>query len=475
MANSTFNLRPAPHGSRAEMSGLGGGRIRWTMTPELTWIARVRHTDLANADQVTTVTIPALTDSGRLTGTFSRGGVVVAVAADLDDGDDQDGLATTFAAALEAEGAPFSSWLASATPGPGSGQVTIEWATGIGLVSPAFVFQPAQILELVYDGGELVAGRYVFTFSGAALGGPVEVVLPWGGGTAADFGVALEAAIEGEAQLDGAVVSANDNGAGSCAVLFLPGLPSGAIAVEVPAIAHSYVQTTGGVAADGDYVVTFLSELLPAPVPVTVTRVGGAPATNANIAAAFEAAIEANPQLAPYVASADDTGAANEIETYPGVSFAFETSAPTGATLGVVDVSDPAPSYVSTSATPAAPTITQSHDLALALNELVSGFPANACRLECPCVRRIVAWSHTATIRVDDGGEASTDVLDDVSISSGTGWAGGTGSSVGDVDVAHAAWDPRLVITTASLAPSAGEFEIHVGFCPLPPDGAVRD
>jgi hypothetical protein len=36
------------------------------------------------------------------------------------------------------------------------------------------------------------------------------------------------------------------------------------------------------------------------------------------------------------------------------------------------------------------------------------------------------------------------------------------------VDVPEEAWDPRVVITTANLSPTAGVFEIHVGFCPLP-------
>lgn len=466
MANQNFPLKPAPHGNRAEISGLGGGRIPLSMTPEVAWVATVRHTDIAGADQTTVATIPALADSGRLTATFTRAGVEVEIAVDLAEGDDQDDLATDFAAALGAEGAPFSSWLVGATANAGA--VTIEWVPGV-LVTPSIAFVPAQVIELVYDVGVLVAGNYVFTFTGADLGGPVQVILVWGGGTAADFGVALEAAIEGEVQLDGVVVSADDDGAGTVRVLFGPGLSEAEIDIEVPAIAHSYVMTTGGVPADGDYVAAFISGLLPAPVPITVTRTGGAPATSALIAAAFETAIEANPQLAPYVASADATGDANAIETYAGVELGFDTSAPTGATLGVSDESDDPPTYVPTDATPAAPSITLSHDLSLSLNELQprNAFPAHVCRLECPLVRRVVAWSSSATISLDNGGGASTDVLSSVSVSSGTGWLGDTGTTLGSVDVPEEEWDPRVVLTTANLAPTAGEFEIHVGLCPL--------
>jgi hypothetical protein len=467
MANSTFSLRPAPYGNRAEIGGLGGGRIHWTMSPEVTWVCRVRYTDLADADQSTVVTIPALTDSGRLTGTFTLGASVVEVTADLADGNDQDALATDFAVALLAQGAPFSAWIADATPGPGSGEVTIEWNPGIGLVSQSYAYEPAQVIALARS-GSVAAGDHVYTFTGAGLGAPVVVTVPIAVGTsAAAFGAAVEAAIEGEAGLSGVVISADDDGAGDCSVLFAPGLAAASIAVEVPAIPHSYEITTGGAPADGDYTTTFISELLPAPVPVTVTRAAGTPATNALLAAAREAAIEAQAQLAPFVVSADDTGAVNAVETYTGVAFTFQTSAPSGATLVVVDVSEDEPEVEASDATPAAPTITQSHDLALSLNDL-SPFSAHACRLECPLVRRVVAWSATATVSLDNAGAASTDVLTAVSVSSGTGYLGDTGTSLGDVDVPEEAWDPRLVITTATLAPTAGEFEIHVGFCPLP-------
>ena len=108
--------------------------------------------------------------------------------------------------------------------------------------------------------------------------------------------------------------------------------------------------------------------------------------------------------------------------------------------------------------------------MALSLNSLQprNAFPANVLRLASPLVRRTVAWSHTATVDLDDDGVASTDVISALTISGGTGYRGDTGTSLGDQDCVEVDWDPRVVVTSESLAPTAGEFEVHVRFCPLP-------
>lgn len=472
MPNSTFFLRPAPYGNRAEMSGLGGGRIRWTMAPEVTWVCPVRHTDLAAAaaaglvTQGTTITLEATSAVGRLVVSFTpRGGEAIEVAADLDPGDDQDDVIDALETAIMSEG-DLDDYRDEASAA--ANVATVAWLAGVGLVDVSAEFEPAQVIDLRFD-GTAAAGTYTYTFTGAGIVGEVVVDVPFAGGTAAELGEAVEAALESEVALDGIVLSANDDGSGNNSVQFAPGLPLAEIEVEVPGIPHSYELTTGGTPADGDYVATFHSDLLPAPVPVTVTRSAGSPSTSADIAAAFETAIESNPQLAPLVASANAAGAVNAIETFAGVTFTFTTSAPAGATLEVEDVSDPVPEYEPDDATPDA-AVTVGHTLALPLNGLASrnAFPAHALRLESPLIRRVTAWSSAATITIDNAGEASTDVLTGVSVSSGTGWLGDTGTSLGSLDVPEVAWDPRLVITTADLAPTAGEFEIHVGFSPLP-------
>ena len=98
--------------------------------------------------------------------------------------------------------------------------------------------------------------------------------------------------------------------------------------------AEIHTLTFGGAATDGSYVATFQD--LPGgldDIAITVVRAAGVPATNADLAAAMEAAIEANDDLRALLQIAT-AGAVNTVSVREdGLPIGISTSAPGAGTL----------------------------------------------------------------------------------------------------------------------------------------------
>jgi hypothetical protein len=95
--------------------------------------------------------------------------------------------------------------------------------------------------------------------------------------------------------------------------------------------------TFGGTTADGDYDLTFTGFGLVSPVTVTVTRTGGSPATDTDLAAAMEIALDGEAGLSGVLNDADAVDEVVTIQMTDGVPVGTITSsAPGGASLTVV-------------------------------------------------------------------------------------------------------------------------------------------
>jgi hypothetical protein len=97
-----------------------------------------------------------------------------------------------------------------------------------------------------------------------------------------------------------------------------------------------HTATVGGTPTDGDYVITFTGFGLLAPVVVTVSRVAGVPATNAALATAIDAAIDA---LIP-------TTLANVVTASTVLGAVVTITLARGLATGVISQSAPAPGTI---------------------------------------------------------------------------------------------------------------------------------
>ena len=217
--------------------------------------------------------------------------------------------------------------------------------------------------------------------------------------------VALEAAAEAliGSTLAGLLVSADD-AASVNTLIFEPGVACTVTASVTPNTTHTF----GGTETDGDYVTRFTHSSLPGgSLTITTNRAAGSPATNTDLADAFEVDVEARALLAPLLETADNTAGANVLSFFAGVSGMDVTavSAPAPGTLVVSD-----PTVVVADATPAGPVVTVTHAVRLALASLCphGTFPTHVMRCEV-ALEVDTAFGAGRTITVGDA--AALDAL----------------------------------------------------------------
>lgn len=211
----------------------------------------------------------------------------------------------------------------------------------------------------------------------------------------------------------------------------------------------------GGTPTDGNYTFTFSGgfdangdAILGTPVAVTVTRSGGTPATNNDLAVQAEADIEAAAGLSGIVASADDSTDTNLIQFATGVSGVSVTlSAPAPGTLAITE-----------------------HRIDLDLNDYYpqNAFPANVKRLAGPVLN--VREGFGASITADVGDANDPNGLISAADINTAGYTGGTQGAEGVLDITETAFEPHVFLftgTSASPVVSVGDFELIVNFHPL--------
>jgi hypothetical protein len=375
-------------GNQATLRAARAGRLwPWDITPEHSWECRIDYADLsgAAATQRTTITIPSAGFvSGRLAVTFTGGGLAspVTITADTEPGDTEENLGDTVVAAIDGEIADdLDGVVASVSNATAANAAVIVFEQGIGLVTVTAVFTPAQQTTVTW-GGTLVDGLYSVRLVSASPVTDVTVPNNRAAGTPANVN-AMAAAFEAAAEaligttLANVLVSADDAGAVNTLV-FEPGVVCTVTATVTPNTTHTF----GGTETDGAYVTRFTHASLPGgSLDITTTRAAGSPATNTDLADAFEADVEGRALLSLLLASADNTAGANVLTFFPGVSSMDVTavSAPAPGTLVVSD-----PTVVIASATPAGPTVTVSHSIVIALNSIADRgpFPHHVMRHE---------------------------------------------------------------------------------------------
>lgn len=465
-------MRPFTGFTAAEVEGLRIGAVHDTWTPEHWWAVKVLASDLAGigATQRTTVTVPAAGFvTGRLTITFAGGGLGAPVIFTEDAAVGTTNTALLAAAVIALTvlvGTTLAGVLAATSTT--SDELFLDLEPWIGEVSITAVFTPAQQIDATIA-GTLIDGDYVSTFSGGGLGAPVVVTSVRAAGMPATISTMIqrfESDIEGEAGLTGVLVSADEDTVDGNLLIFEPGIAPVVLALTLSP--NSIALQFGGTETDGAYVTTFAHSTLPGgTAAVTTARAGGTPATNALLAVQHEADIEADPRLAPLIFSADDDAVDSCIViTYPGVTgLTATTAAPSPGTLTQTPLS-----WTGVDATPAGPAVTVAGSFSIALNVLHSTneYLVNSLRMD-PVLLVDTAFAAGTTASLDDAGAASTDVLDAVPIDA-VGAVSDTGTSLGDTDVVHAAWAPRLTITLPDGAaiPTIGELRVAVAFAPLP-------
>lgn len=382
----------------------------WDWTPECCWQVRIDYTDLVGpaATQRTTITIPSSGfTSGRLAVTFSGGPLSspVVVTADASVAQDQDDLGDALETAITtAIGTTLAGVVASVNNDASAAAVVATFVAGIGRVAVAVEFTPAQRTTVTW-GGTLVDGEYSVRIQCDDPNADEVVDNDRVGGTPANAS-AMAAAFETAAEaliattLAGVLVSADDSGAVNT-LIFEPGVE----ATVTASVTNNTTHTFGGTATDGDYVTRFDHASLPGgSLTVTTNRAGGSPATNTDLADAFEADVEARALLFPYLDNADNTAGANTLTFHAGVTGmnVVAVSAPAPGTLVVSD-----PTVVVADATPAGPTVTVSHAVVLALNSLTHRFPHHVMR-DVVALEVTTAFGANRTITVGQGdGEAT--------------------------------------------------------------------
>lgn len=403
-------------GFRALLSAARQGILwPWDLASTHVWECKIlpAHIGGSASTQVTTITIPTLGFvSGRLTLAFSGGPLSspVSVTADATVANDENDMGDAMIVSLgTAIAGGLAGVLATATNTPAPNVLTLTFAQGVGLVTVTATFTPAQVSTITF-GGTLLDGAYRTTFSGGGLGAAVPVTTTRAGGTPANVGamaVQHEADIEAlvGSTLAGVVVSADDNGAGVNTIQFAPGIAAVTIATAVP---PGTTLTFGGTPTDGAYATTFTHSSIPAgSATVTTTRAAGNPATNADLAAQHELDIEADARLSALISSADDTGSANTVAAFAGITgLTFATSAPAPGTL-----TSAVPTMTVATTTPAGPTVTVTHAVRLALNSIagMGAFPTHVMRCEV-AVEVDAAFGASRTITVGDA-EATAALL----------------------------------------------------------------
>jgi hypothetical protein len=384
----------------------------WDLTSEHQWEARIRAADLfgASSTQITTITIPS-TDfvTGRITTTISGGPLSspVVIRSDAAVGETEEDLAMLHASDLDDLIATTLATAVASVTNVVASEIVITFVAGIGRMTVTTVYTPAQQTTVTW-GGTLVDGEYSVRFVSSSPAADVTVDNDRAGGTPANTGamaVALEAAAEAliATTLAGVLVSADD-AANVNTLIFEPGVTCTVTASVTPNTTHTF----GGTATDGAYVTRFTHSSLPGgSLDITTTRAAGSPATNTDLANAFEADVEARALLSLLLDNANNTAGANVLTFFPGVTGVDVTavSAPAPGTLVVSD-----PTVVVADATPAGPTVTVTHAVRLALASLCphGTFPTHVMRCEV-ALEVDTAFGAGRTITVGDA--AAPDAL----------------------------------------------------------------
>lgn len=449
---------------------LGTEKIPWVHTPRFGWACRLTALDLAgaHASQTTTITIPTSGFvSGRLTVTFSGGGLgaPVAITADASTSETEDDLGDNITTAIDSAIATSLAGVVASVTNTTANAPIVVYEAGIGLVSVAVSFTPAQQTTVTW-GGTLVDGEYAVrvVVDQQGLQADEEIANNRAGGTpanvnamAAAFETAAEALIPGN--LADILVSADDAGAVNT-LIFEPGVVATVTAIVTNNTTHTY----GGTTSDGDYVTRFDHADLPGgSVTITVNRSGAE--TDTDLADDFEAQVEAHVLLQQYVQNADNTAGANIITTWPGTTGlnVVAVSAPAPGTLTVSD-----PTVVVADATPAGPTVTVSHSAAVDLNSIAGdqAFPLNVIRSWC-LVHVTEGFGAGRTLTIGDADEPAG-VLGSTPIDLDT--EGRSGSVAADAEYQprpENAWLPTATIDLgASSTVSAGSVLVEVLFTP---------
>ena len=358
----------------------------WDVTSEHVWEARIRAVDIfgASSTQITTITIPASDFvTGRITTTISGGPLSspVVIRSDAAVGDTEEDLGTQHASDIDDLIATTLATAVAEVVNDTHNEVEIRFVQGIGRMTVSSVYTPAQQTTITW-GGTLVDGEYSVRVVCDDPNADATIDNDRSGGSPANtsaMAVAFEAAAEAliGGDLADVLVSADDAGAVNT-MIFEPGV----VATVTATVTSNTTHTFGGTATDGNYVTRIDHSSLPGgSITITTTRAAGTPATNTNLADAFEADVEARPLLYMLLSSADNTAGANTITFHPGITGANVTavSAPAPGTLVVSD-----PTVVVADATPAGPVVTVTHAVRLALASLCphGTFPAHVMRCE---------------------------------------------------------------------------------------------
>ena len=445
------------------------------ITPTLWWVCPITHETLGGeaGTQTTTFTIPAIT-SGRVdvafSGTLNDGTVVDVTVSAVFDTD-----AGTTAAALEAAiEAARSTSLAGivADESVDTADITIDFEPGIGLVEVEVTHYPAQVFEIDWDpdtvGYAPPVGVVNVTISGGALGSAVSTNVSLISAADTDaVAAATESALEGliATTLADVLVSADDTGAVN-ELVFEPGIVGDDdYAVTISGLEALTIAL--GTYADGTTTLSIDHASLAVPVIVSHTA---STSDNDTVGGAIETAIEAHPQLAALISSANYASNAVTVICFPGVEdLTVDVLVETGSPITVT----PSRATV-TETTGAGDTITVAHSVTLDLNTIYP-FPGITDDGGEPVNREWVmlyvseAFGSGRTITVGDAANPDA-VLGSTPITLNS--TGHTGSSSSDAEYLprpEGNWVPTATIALgASVALTAGACAIRVLYSPEP-------
>lgn len=463
-------------GTQMFLEAVESGTLHWPWAPEVEWRCRVKREHLRGdaSTQITTVSIPADSFSpGRLRLTFSgavlEDEVVATSYADL--GDDETDLADATETAITAlMGTTLEGVVAAVTVD--DGDVEIRLVQGLGQVLITADYYPHQVTNVTFL-GTLRDGDYVLTFENEEEHIEVPVTQTRLGGNPADpdaLAAAFAPAIEAEGDLADIVAQAVDTD-NVVAVTFEPEVlsdgqgPGFTITGTVPAVAQTWTTQYGGTETNGTYRTRFAHTALPGgQVDVDVPRIGGNPATNDDLAAAAETAIENHPALFSLIASATATDDTNLITTHVGVvGLVITTFPPAPATLEAEQTTDP-PIITTSDETPPGPGILVTHRIEVALSAIAERgrFPRHVSRHEV-ALQVVEAFGAGRTLTLGDEDELAG-LLGTTPIDVNT--LGRTLGSSSDPEYRtrhEAAFEPIATINLGtSLAISAGEAVIMI-------------
>lgn len=471
---STIRFPVAAGAAHVEADMLANGRVPYDLAPEGFWHTEIRASHFAAATQTLTITIPSagLVDGEvrlRLVGTDTAGDAVDVTATGVFD-TDEDGTAAALEAAI---GTLRGTTLATVVDDESvtDNVVTVELLAGTSITA-TLTYVVAPLWEAAWSGTfqDDVAYGIQITEEGEDS---VDTYVTRTSGTPADasaMAVAMEAALEAAAGLSSILDSADDT-TGTNAIQFVAGVTIDTVEAHyVGDRRQTFTNTVGGTAAAGDYVLGFIHPSLPNvdgehQVNVTFTRTSE---TNDQIAAGFEAAIEAEILLADLIASADDSSNVNTIIAAAGVTGLQVVNVADPGT-GTLTVAETTPTITITDESPAGPTVTLTSRFTL---DLATHDPGNEIPVRVAHfggyfdVKTAFA---AGTLYLDRGtGTIATDYIATADATSAT--AQGTASTSEAHYGVMATNTARVHLIGATAPPTAGRCHVLLVLAPLPED-----